>query len=225
MSNALEAWSDLDSEYPRPPLLSRRDRALAELAAEVLSETIAVRLIPTFEGAAAQQPETDSTPFQSLIFGPNSSDGADSVYEVSADAALWPLSVICTLTTSAVVADRTVAVEYRTGDGERFVVAGTQAAVQASGQQSFCWHPEAGDVAWPVEDAAIAPLPQQHLYPGQQLALKVWNGQAGDVLDQVRISARFDPLPQHDRPTRSEHSLEGTAVNGPIPVGQEARSR
>jgi hypothetical protein len=26
-------------------------------------------------------------------------------------------------------------------------------------------------------------------------------------------------------PTRSEHSLEGTAVNGPMPVGEEASSR
>jgi hypothetical protein len=31
-----------------------------------------------------------------------------------------------------------------------------------------------------------------------------------------------DLLPsKRDRPTRSEQSLEGTAVNGPIPVGQE----
>ena len=131
---------------------------------------------------------------QQLIYGSPATVPNDSVYVVSGGAALWPLSVMCRLTASAAVADRSVALEYRSGDGARYLVAGTQAVVQASGQQSFCWHPQAGEVAWPVEDAAIAPLPQQHIYPTFQLALKVWGGQTGDVLDQVRISARFDPI-------------------------------
>ena len=113
-------------------------------------------------------------------------------------SALWPLSVMCRLTTSAVVQDRTCALEYRTPDGLRYLVAGTQAVVQAGNVQSFCWHPQAGDVAWPIEDAAIAPLPQQHLMPSFQLAVVVGNGDAGDVLDQVLLSARFDPLAERD---------------------------
>jgi len=60
---------------------------------------------------------------------------------------------------------------------------------------AYCgWHPQAGSVAWPIEDVAIAPLPQQHLLPGQSLAIVVWNGAAGDVLDQVVISLRYDPF-------------------------------
>jgi hypothetical protein len=44
-----------------------------------------------------------------------------------------------------------------------------------------------------------------------------------DTLLEMAGSAR--PALQSDRSTRSEHSLEGTAVNGPIPVGQEGRSK
>ena len=78
------------------------------------------------------------------------------------------------------------------------------AVVQANGAQSFCWFGTAGAVAWPIEDAAIAPLPQMYLTYSQRLALHVWNGDSGDVLDQIAIAARFDPLPLYggsNRPT------------------------
>ena len=135
---------------------------------------------------------------QQLVNLRNGTGTSPSVYTVAGGSALWPLSVMCRLTTSAVVLDRTCALEYRTPDGLRYLVAGTQAVVQASNVQSFCWHPQAGEVAWPIEDAAIAPLPQQHLMPSFQLAVVVGNGDAGDVLDQVLLSARFDPLAERD---------------------------
>lgn len=182
----------------RLPTLLPSQRAFAELAAELIGDAVAARLpltVQTYE--AAQIPGRDGEtrgPVQQLIYAPNGGGTVDSVYVVPGGAALWPLSVMCRLRTNATVADRTVALEYRTGDGDRYLVAGTQAVVQANGNQSFCWHPQAGEVAWPIEDAAIAPLPQQHVYPGHAVALKVWGGDAGDVLDQVRISARYDPL-------------------------------
>lgn len=179
-----------------PPEVNRVDRARIALAAELIAEQIADRLAPTpvYEGAPQETPLDTAAPNQVLISGPNGTASADSVYTVSGGHALWPLSIICTLTTSATPADRTVALEYRTGDGLRYLVAGTQAVVTAGLTQSFCWHPQAGEVAWPIEDAAIAPLPQQHLHPGRALALKIGNGQTGDVLSGVLISARLDPL-------------------------------
>lgn len=147
-----------------------------------------------YEGAPAQSPPHESgEPWQQLIHGPNGSGTTGSVTVVKGVRALFPLSVMCRLTTDATVADRTVALEYQDAAGTRFVVAGSQAVVQANTTQSFCWHPQAGEVAWPIEDAALAPLPQQYLFWGMQLALRVWNGVAGDVLDQVVISARFVP--------------------------------
>lgn len=184
----------------RPPAeVNRIDRARIELLADELATRLAPLFVmpepvaaATFEAAPAEL-AGENEPEQQLIYGPNGTGTADSVYVVAASRSVWPLSVMCRLTCSNAVADRSVALEYRDASGSRFVVAGSQAVVQASGQQSFCWHPQAGGVAWPIEDAALAPLPQQHLHWGYQLALKVWNGDAGDVLDQVRISARFDP--------------------------------
>jgi hypothetical protein len=168
--------------------LDRLDQARIAVAADA----IAAALAPLLPDASPQADYGPAQAYQQLIALPQGTGTAGASYVVQSDP-MWPLSVMCRLTTSNAVADRTVAVEYQDGDGVRFVVAGTQAVVQASGQQSFCWFGSAGSVAWPIEDAALAPLPQMYLTYNQRLALHVWNGDSGDVLDQIRISARFDP--------------------------------
>lgn len=174
-----------------PPVrITRRERALIDLGASVLAELLAP-LLPDATPATDFEPETRA-PYQQLVALPVGSGTAGAHYVVAQDP-MWPLSVMCRLTCSNAVADRTVAVEYQDGDGTRFVIAGTQAVVQASGVQSFCWFINAGAVAWPIEDAAISPLPGQYLTWNQRLALVVANGDVGDVLDRIRISARFDP--------------------------------
>lgn len=189
----------LVERLPTTKLLSR-ERAFAEYLAELVGASVAAGIVLPMREAAPQPQQVSAVPVnvQQLVSVPNGSGTTPAVYTVQGGAAMWPLSVMCRLTTSATLADRTVALEYRDANGTRFVVAGTQAVVQASGVQSFCWHPDAGEVAWPIEDAAIAPLPQQHVLPGFQLAVKVGNGQAGDVLDSVVVSARFDPLIDRD---------------------------
>jgi hypothetical protein len=184
----------------RVNFITSKERAALDRLAQSLGEALAANIVlPTMELPPQQAPvEGFAVNVQQLVNGTNGSDTTPSVYTVAGGAALWPLSVMCRLTTSAVVADRTVALEYRDANGTRFLVAGTQAIVQAGNVQSFCWHPQVGDVTWPVEDAALAPLPQQHLLPGWQLAVKIGSGQTGDVLDQVVISARFDPLAERD---------------------------
>lgn len=175
--------------------ITRRERALIDLGAEALAEIIA----PLFPAPSPDpEPEPEQVlerraPYQQLVSLPQGAGTTGSVHVVASDP-MWPLSVMCRLTTSAAAADRTVAVEYQDGNGVRFLVAGSQAVVQANGQQSFCWFGSAGAVAWPIEDAAISPLPEQYLSWGQRLALHVWNGDAGDVLDQCIVSARFEPV-------------------------------
>lgn len=177
-----------------------QDRAVAELTAELIGAAVIESIVIPMRELAPQPAPVEGGPVnvQQLVNAPNGTGTRPSVYTVAGGAALWPLSVMCRLACSATAADRTVALEYRTPDGARYLVAGTQAVVQASNTQSFCWHPQAGEVAWPIEDAAIAPLPQQHVMPGFQLAVVVGNGQSDDVLDDVLISARFDPLAERD---------------------------
>lgn len=178
------------AEQLPPVRITRRERALVDLGASVLAEVLAP-LMPDASPVPEYTPEVRE-PYQQLVTIPQAT-GAAGAHHVVAQDLMMPLSVMCRLTTSNAVADRTVAVEYQDGDGVRFVIAGTQAVVQASTTQSFCWFVGAGAAAWPIEDAAIAPLPEQFLSWGQRLALVVANGDAGDVLDRIRVSARFVP--------------------------------
>lgn len=158
-------------------------------AAEAIGEAVAAALGPPIE--PTPEPTAPQEPWQDVVNLPTAT-GVDLVWTVSGARAASPRSVMVRLTCSAAVADRSVAVEYRM-QGVRYVVAGTQAVVQASNQQSFCWFVGQGGVAWPVEDAALAPLPDQTIAYGDQLAVKVTNMQAGDVLDQGVMVARFYP--------------------------------
>jgi hypothetical protein len=131
--------------------------------------------------------------YQDLIRGTNPAPGSDWTYDVGGDSILYPLSLMARLTCSAAVSDRSLTVEYRDADGVRYLVGGAPVTLAASQQQSFCWQPNAGDVAWPVNDAAIAPLPQQFLYPGSSLVVHLQSGDAADQLDELRLSAYLYP--------------------------------
>jgi hypothetical protein len=156
-------------------------------------------VIPMREQAPQPAPiQGEPVNVQQLVNMPNGTGTSPSVYTVAGGAAMWPLSVMCRLTCSAVVADRKVSLEWRTPDGLRYLLAGTSAVVQASDVTSFCWQPNVGTGVWVVEDAIIQPLPEQYVMPAFKLAVVVGNGDAGDVLDQVMLSARFDPLAERD---------------------------
>jgi hypothetical protein len=169
----------------------KRERALAVMQAEAIAQALAA-VLPS----AASQESYDQLaplPYEQIIAGAAPGAGRDYEYDSHGDTIVLPLSVMCRLTTSAAVADRSVAVEYLDGTGTRFLVAGAPVTVAAGQAQTFCWQPTAGTYAWPIEDAALAPLPSQSLYSGCALRIHVWNGDAGDVLDQIRIAARFTP--------------------------------
>lgn len=131
--------------------------------------------------------------FQDLVYGVQPLPGTDFVYAVPGSVSLWPLSVLCTLTTSNHAADRSVTLEYRDGDGHRFLVAGANVTQAASQTQSYCWQPSAGVGSWAVDDVAIAPLPQQFIYATHSVAIHVGSADTADQLSSVRISGWFYP--------------------------------
>lgn len=128
--------------------------------------------------------------WQALVNGPPPALGADAVYTV-ANSSLWPLSVMARLTTSGTAGDRSLTLEYQDGDGVRFLVAGANVTQPASQTQSYCWQPSAGVGSWPVDDVAVAPLPQQLLTHGYRLVVRLASGDTGDRIDQFRISGLF----------------------------------
>lgn len=156
-----------------------------------LAELIGAEFRAALAEYAGDEPEPDerTNAADELVYGAPPSAGSDYRYTVSGIAPVLPLSVYCRVTTSAAVANRNVAVEYRTGDGARFVLAGSAVTIPANSRQAFCWFPEA-QAGWPVEDAALAALPSQWLAYGQALAITVYNGDAADLIDQVRIVLR-----------------------------------
>ena len=162
---------------------SARDKRLAKLIGAELRQALLDVL--TEEGEETQHP-TDR-----VVYGAAPAPGADFVY--SSREPTWPLSVFCRVVTSNAVANRNVAVEYRSGDGLRYVIAGANVTIPAMTTQAFCWHPEAGSAYWPVEDAAIAALPQQWLVSPSQLAITVFGGDVADQIDQVRLAIRTPP--------------------------------
>jgi hypothetical protein len=173
--------------------LAPAQRAVAELQAGIIAAAVAdaVReLLPVSEPEVIAPEPHVSEPRDELIYGAADA-GGDYRYRVSGAAPIYPLSVHCRLTTSAVAGNRNVAVEYRAGNDERYLIAGAPVTIPAATTQTFVWHPKAGSPAWPVEDAALAPLPQQWLGNNRILAITVYGVQAGDVLDQIRLAVRM----------------------------------
>lgn len=178
------------------PLSQAKRREQYERAWRTMGEVMAPLVVAPLEAVLAErfsQPlgtvETAGRAgYQELRRGTDPPPASDYALLVPGQEILWPLSVMARLTCSAVVGDRSLTVEYRDSEGSRWLVAGAPVTLQATDQQAFCWHPQAGDVAWPVNDVAIAPLPQQFLYPTTSLAIHLQGAQAGDQLDQVSIS-------------------------------------
>lgn len=186
------------------PLSRKRREAYyqqrAEQEADALAPAIAARIVAPLTDVLAEtwnqnlvEPVAGRVGYQQLLKPTSPSAGADFRWTVTGEAVLWPYSVMCRLTCSAVVGERSLTLEYRDADDVRYLVAGANVTLAASQVQSFCWQPEAGSGFWPVQDTAIAPLPQQMIYPLSSLVLHIGNVQAGDQIDQVRLSVALYP--------------------------------
>jgi hypothetical protein len=189
----------LTEAEPLPLSRERREKVLAARRNELAGE-IAVQLVEPLGNALADQynqrlvePVAGRPGYQDLLRPADPAAGANLRYTVPGDFVMWPLSVFARLTCSAVAGDRSLTLEYQDSDQQRYLVAGAPVTLAASQQQAFCWHPLAGDVAWPVDDAAIAPLPQQMLYPTSSLVIRLAGGDVGDQIDKARLSVYFYP--------------------------------
>jgi hypothetical protein len=185
MSEPLEQYFD---RHRIPAVVRERER---DRFAKALAGELGIALEPYFErfNQPLVEPVAGRVGWQELIRGENPAAAQSFEYTVPGQEVVKPLSVMCRLTTSAVVGYRTVTIEYRDADDVRYLVAGAPVGLEESQVQSFCWYPQAGAPAWPVDDCALAPFPPQFLYPTCTLAIKLGGAQAGDQLDQVRISA------------------------------------
>jgi hypothetical protein len=210
----------VESFGPLPLSTRFRDDAIRERT-ERLGASIAVALVQPLADVLGEryaqplvEPVAGRPGYQDLIRGESPAAGSSYRYTVPGQHVLYPLSVMCRLATDATVADRALTVEYQDADGVRYCVAGAPVTLAASQTQSFCWQPQAGGVAWPVEDVAISPLPQTMIYPAHSLVIKLSNGGPADQLDRVRLAVALYPT----EPRRLElprNSGEVAAVNGP----------
>ncbi len=184
MSSAL-----LDELAGPAPGIALRERRLKRIA-QAFGLELADALAPYFDQYAQPlvQPIAGRAGWQELIIGASPPAGADFIYLVPGEEVVKPLSIMCRLACSAVVGQRSLTVEFRDSEGIRYLVAGAEVTLAASQTQSFCWHPTAGTPSWPVNDAALAPLPPQFIYPTCSLVIAIAGVQAGDQLDQVRLS-------------------------------------
>jgi len=199
--------------------LNRRDREAAmQRRYEAFAAELAPLIVAPVESLIAEQfnqrlvePVAGRVGYQDLLRLDTPAAGADARYTVPGDRVLWPLSVICTFTTSGVAGDRTLAVEYQDNDRARYLIGGAPVTVSASDSRSWCWQPLGGESAWPVENAVLAPLPQQHIYPGNSLVIRIGNPDAADQLSAVRISAWFYPTgPQGWREPKPSNARPAT---------------
>lgn len=191
MSNGLgDELVPLSAEL-RAAYFADRNAQLAGTLAPLIIEPLEQAIAEQFAQPLGSVEAAGRAGYQDLIRGDTPLPGADWVYEGGGGAVVYPLSLMARLTCSAAVGDRKLTLEYRDADGVRYLVAGAPVTLAASQQQSFCWHPLVGGVAWPVDDCALAPLPQQFIYPGASLSVHLGSGDAADQIDQVKLSAYF----------------------------------
>lgn len=193
MSNGLVELAPL-SAAKRAEREDARLAAFAQAAVPLLVEPLQEVLAEQHNQPLGAVEVAGRAGYQDLLRSIDPAIGQDFVYTIPAGKVLYPLSVMCRLTTSAVVGDRSLTVEYLGGDEVRFLVMGAEVTLAASQSQAFCWHPEAGERSWPVNDCAIAPLAQQFLYPGTALTIHNEGGDVDDQIDLVRLSGFFYPL-------------------------------
>lgn len=182
------------------PFLTQAERDQAAAVAQALARQLLDALEPVLTVRQVLAPPLEAyagaAPYVQLVDGTTPDAGDNYSYEIPGGISATPLSVFATLETDGTAADRMLALEYQDGNGAPYLIAGAPVTVLASSTQRFCWHPQAGASAWPVEDAAIAALPVQPIYGPHRIALRIFNGEAGDQISVVRLALELVPLPR-----------------------------
>lgn len=140
------------------------------------------------EGVHERIPAEGGRPFQQLV--PGVSPAAGSAFALNIDPRYTSrlLAATFTLTTSAVVANRYVALEFRDGGGTAFVVNAAGVVVLASSAQRFSGSSERGQSEWATNTDVLFPILPVELQGGMTLNIAVTNMDAGDTLTAIRLT-------------------------------------
>jgi hypothetical protein len=134
----------------------------------------------------------DSPPFQrygfpSLNYGVSPAAGADFTQEVGGTYFARLVTVFCRLVTSGDVADRSVVVEYRDQDSNRYALAGASTTAPASTTIDYAFNVFQPEVVYPVDSTILVPLPPVVLNPTDDFRIHVVGVQAADQLSRIRF--------------------------------------
>lgn len=144
----------------------------------------------------AVTPATASVEWDDLLYGAQPAPGASFAY-----TCLWdtrPLAVMCRLTTSPALGERTLILEYTDGSGVAYCLAGANVQIDPGSVNRFCWQPTVGVGSWPVANAVVAPLPPDTLKRGWRIALTLAGADTADQLDMIRLRLAFKASTSQD---------------------------
>lgn len=142
-----------------------------------------VLTIPTLDAPALQRyglPEYVTRP--SPAAQGNFSEEIDGRFHVRL------LTVYCRFVTDANVANRTVNLEYRDNQDQRFAIFGAPNLTQtASTTTDYFWSAWQGQADWPMDSTVCMPLAPIILPPTFDFRIVLGSAAAGDQLSRIRI--------------------------------------
>lgn len=138
--------------------------------------------------ALIDSPRLERYGFPSLEFGTSPAAGAHFVQPIEGGYFARLLSVHCRLVTSADVADRTVVVEYRDGQDQRYMLSGAPVSQTASSTNDWDFAVGTPRAEWPVDSSILVPLAAAILEPGQDFRIYVSGIEATDQLSAIRYT-------------------------------------
>lgn len=145
-------------------------------------------------------PLLDAPPL--LRYGPpeyvkGAQPAAGAEFAEAIGAGYWQrlITVFVRLVTDANVAERTVALEYLDGEGQRCLIAGAPVTQSASATNDYAFQAFVGQSDWSVISTVLVTLPPLLLLPTMQWRIEVDNVQVGDQLSRIRyFRERFYPV-------------------------------
>lgn len=135
--------------------------------------------------------------FFEIVQGSNPGAGAEFTVAIPGQFVSKLRTVTFLLTTSAVVANRQVTVEYQDGNGNAWIQAGAAVNVLAGSVQEFSAYIGGGNGAWNTGTPVFFGLPDVFLEPGRVLVIDVDGIDVSDTLTKIQLGwERFPTGPR-----------------------------
>lgn len=141
---------------------------------------------------ALREPDLDSPPLvryglPEYVLGASPAAGADFTQAVDGNFFARLISVHARLVTDANAANRTVCVEYRDGNGNRYMLSGTATTQAATLTADWIFSAFQPATVAAVDTSNLVPLVPMLLLPTHDFRVHVVNVQAGDQLSRIRF--------------------------------------